>query len=152
MAGRRPKKLTPQEQEALAIKPNDPEYTMALLQAESGLAYEQRDYDRFLEAEETLAKRQPDDPIAALGVASAHACKYAVTGDATPRTLAERQIEAASKMKGADGPAFAEYLDRIRYRLETREIISRNEYRRRFPNGRSPNETTRNRTGAGGGG
>jgi tetratricopeptide (TPR) repeat protein len=131
--------------EAVAIRPDDPAYALALLEAEAGFAYEQKDYDRFLEVAQTLARRQPDNPIAALGVASAHACKYAVTGDEAPKTLAERQIEAASKMKGADQPAFAEYLDRIRYRLETREIISRGEYLRRFPNGRRPK-------GAGGGG
>jgi len=131
--------------EAVAIRPDDPAYALALLEAEAGFAYERKDYDRFLEVAQTLARRQPDNPIAALGVASAHACKYAVTGDEAPKTLAERQIEAASKMKEADEPAFAEYLDRIRYRLETREIISRGEYLRRFPNGRSTQ-------GAGGGG
>jgi tetratricopeptide (TPR) repeat protein len=122
--------------EALAINPNEPTLAAALLQAEAGLAYEQKDYDRFLEVEQTVAKKQPDNPIAALGVASAHACRYAATGDEAAKDLAERQIESASKMKGAEGPEFAEYLDRIRYRLETREIISRNEYLRRFPNGR----------------
>lgn len=124
--------------EALAIKPDDPAYALALHQAEAGMAYEQKDYDRFLEAQQRLAKQQPDDPIAALGVASAHACKYAVSGEEATKTLAEQQIEIASKMKGADGPSFAEYADRIRYRLETRQVISRNEYLRRFPNGRSP--------------
>lgn len=63
-----------------------------------------------------------------------------------------RQIEAASKMKGADGPAFAEYLDRIRYRLDTREIISRGEYQRRFPNGRSPKGSGPSEPGPDGGG
>ena len=138
--------------EALAIRPDNPEYVQALLQAEAGQAYEQKDYDRFLEVEQTLAKRQPDDPITALGVASAYACKYAATGEEIPKTLAERQIEIASKMKDADGPAFAEYLDRIRYRLETREIISRDEYLRRFPNGRSPKGPTPDGHGARGGG
>ena len=138
--------------EALAIKPDESAYTLALLQAEAGLAYEQKDYDRFLIAEQTLAERQPDDPIAALGIASAHACKYAATGEEAPRALAERQIEAASKMKGADGPAFAEYLDRIRYRLDTREIISRGEYLRRFPNGRSPGGSGPSGPGPDGGG
>lgn len=138
--------------EALAIEPGNPAYTLALLEAEASLAYERKDYDRFLEAEQTLAKRQPDDPVAALGVASAHACKYAVAGDKAVRTLAEQQIGIASKMKGADGPQFAEYLDRIRYRLETREIISRSEYRRRFPNGRSPKGPTPDAPSASGGG
>jgi hypothetical protein len=106
------------------------------MQAEAGQAYDEKDYDRFLEAERTLAKRQPDEPMAALGIASAYACKYAATGDGESKDLAERQIETALKMKGAEGTAFEEYLDRIRYRLETREIISRGEYVRRFPNGR----------------
>ena len=122
--------------EALAIKPGEPAFETALLQAEAGAAYERKDYDRFLEVEQMVAKKQPDDPISALGVASAHACKYAATGDEAAKDLAESEIESASKMNGAEGPEFAEYLDRIRYRLETREIISRNEYVRRFPNGR----------------
>ena len=83
-----------------------------------------------------LAKRQPEEPMWALGVASAYACKFAATGDGESKDLAERQIETALKMKGAEGKAFEETVDRIRYRLETREIISRSEYVRRFPNGR----------------
>lgn len=138
--------------EAVAIKPDSPEYTQAILQAEAGLAYEQKDYDRFLASEQTLAKQLPDDPIRALGVASAYACKFAATGEDSPKFMAERQIEAASKLKGADGPVFAEYVDRIRYRLETREIISRNEFLRRFPKGRSPKEPAPANHGANGGG
>jgi len=141
----RPAEAIPLLKEALGINPNESTIAAALLQAEAGLAYDQKDYDRFLEVEQTVAKKQPDDPIAALGVASAHACRYAATGDDAAKDLAERQIESASKMKGAEGPEFADYLDRIRYRLETREIISRGEYLRRFPNGRRPKR-------AGGGG
>lgn len=122
--------------EALSIEPDNEGFSLALMQAEAGQAYDEKDYDRFLEAERTLAKRQPDEPMAALGIASAYACKYAATGDGESKDLAERQIETALKMKGAEGTAFEEYLDRIRYRLETREIISRGEYVRRFPNGR----------------
>jgi len=124
--------------EAQAIKPDDPTFKSALLQAEVGVAYEQKDYDRFLEASQALAQSDPDEPMAALGVASAHACRYAVNGDEAMKALAERQIEIASKMQGAEGPQFAEYVDRIRYRLETREIISRSEFVRRFPNGWKP--------------
>src|SRR5262245_28151332 len=122
--------------EALAIEPDNPMYSQGLMQAEAGQAYEQKDYDRFLEAMQAMEKRQPDDPIVALGVASAYACKYAANGDGASKDLAERQIETAMKMKGAEGKAFEEYLDRIHYRIETREIISRGEYERRFPNGR----------------
>ncbi|HKQ59640.1 MAG TPA: hypothetical protein VJS92_00060 [Candidatus Polarisedimenticolaceae bacterium] len=125
--------------EALAIKPDDADSALALLHAEAGLAYEQKDYDQFLERQQALARRLPDDPIAALGVASAHACKYAVSGEEARKALAERQIELASKMKGVEQPAFAEYVGRIRYRLETREIISAREYGQRFPNGRNSN-------------
>jgi len=147
-----PGEAIPLLKEALAIRPDDSQIALALLHAESGLAYDQKDYDRFLANEQTMAKRQPDDPIIALGVASAHACKYAATGDEGHRTLAERQIETASGMKGAEGPEFAEYLDRIRYRLESREIISRSEYLRRFPKGRNPDGSGSNSPGPGGGG
>ena len=54
------------------------------------------------------------------------------------RIAPARFLEIVSKMQGAEGPQFAEYVDRIRYRLETREIISRSEFVRRFPNGWKP--------------
>jgi hypothetical protein len=58
-----------------------------------------------------------------------------VTGDSNYRKQAEEMIETSRQKLGAD-PAelknFQEYVERTRYRLTSRLIISRAEYEREF--------------------
>jgi hypothetical protein len=67
-------------------------------------------------------------------LASAWACKHAQTGEPAFRERALECLEEAAKMAQGD-PQFTEYEDRIRHRLDSREIITRDEFQRRFPNG-----------------
>ncbi len=120
--------------------PGDPNAKQVLLQAEIGAAFEAGDYDAFLEKSQALAKQEPNDARAAAGVASAYACKYAAQGNEEFAAQARERLEAAGKLAPPADPDFEEYSQRIRYRLATREIISRTEYHRRFPNGWRPED------------
>src|SRR5262245_32875735 len=111
------------------------EHAVAL--AEQGAAFDAKDYDTFLAKSQEMSKRDPKDAFAVAGVASAYACKYAVTGSEEFRTQSLAHLDKARAMSGADPAQFKDYEERIRYRLETREIINKAEYDKRFPQGRT---------------
>jgi hypothetical protein len=116
-----------------AAVPNEPFVDRLLLTAEAGAAFDAGDYALFLERQKALAKLDPTDAMAEAGVASAYACQYAVSGQETLRQQAVAQLARAAKLVKDDPAPFEEYERRIRHRLETREIISREEFLRRFP-------------------
>jgi len=104
-----------------------------LADAEAGAAFNRKDYAKFLEHSRVLAKMEPNDDTAALQVASALACKYAVTGEERFKLEALQATEQASGLKHGSRPHFDYYVRRIQHRLNTREIITRKEFDRRFP-------------------
>jgi hypothetical protein len=98
-------------------------------------AWKKKDYDTFVAIAMTAMQKHPGDPSRIASAASAQACKYAVTGDPQFRKRAEEllaQAQALSEKSAEDRASFQEYAERIRYRLESREIIERDEYDRRF--------------------
>jgi len=104
-------------------------------QAEIAVAFESAEYDTFLaKAKEDLAT-QPDYPRTVAQVASALACKYAVTGEENYKAEATETLDKARALAGSDDADFKECEERILHRLRTRDIINRKEYDRRF---RSP--------------
>jgi len=125
--------------EAVSIYPESRGLAVAAESADEGVAFEAKDYDRFL----AIAQKQwQQDPSAgdAAAVASALACKYAVTGDSNFRQQAEQMLETARQKVGTDPEgqkSFQEYAERIRYRLDSRQIISKMEYDRKFRQGQA---------------
>jgi hypothetical protein len=112
-----------------------------LAQAEGGAAFDSKDYDTFLTKMQVLERTAPNNAMVIASVASAYACKYAVTGKEEFRKAAEQHLERAARFADKTDPSFPEYETRIRHRLRTREIISRKEYYRRFPPG--PDSTSK---------
>lgn len=108
---------------------------MIELNAEIGLAFDRRDYDTFLKFSQELLRLEPDNAATMGSVASAYACKYADSGDPQFRDLAIESLEKAKTMAGPDHEEFKEYENRLQHRLATREIITRKQFRQRFPNG-----------------
>jgi tetratricopeptide (TPR) repeat protein len=108
-----------------------------ILSAEEGVAFDNKNYDEFLAKAKIGATRWPD-PSSIAGLASAYACKYATTGSAEYRKQAQESLKKAVLMAGPKDPDVKEYTGRIQLRLDTREIITRAEYMRRFPNGYQP--------------
>jgi hypothetical protein len=105
-----------------------------LLHARMGKCFDEKDYDGFLRHATDLAERHPGEPSAVASVASAYACKYVQTGEAE---FKEKAMEALGRARANahKDPEFPEYEDRILYRIESRQIISREEFQQRFPNG-----------------
>jgi hypothetical protein len=98
-------------------------------------AFNSKDYDKFLELEKADAESRPDDSMALAALASALACKYAVTGNPEFSRAAEEALQKAKSLAGNDPQMVAryqEYSERIEYRLKTREIIDKTEYDKRF--------------------
>jgi hypothetical protein len=118
--------------------PKSAEVRRLLLVAEIGDAFDRKDYDTFLAKSKEIATQNPKEAQVAAGVASAYACKYAVTGEESFRQEALRQLEKAAALAPPGDKDYPEYANRIRHRIETREIIKREEFRRRFPNGWKP--------------
>jgi hypothetical protein len=105
-----------------------------LEQAAAAAAFNRKDYDKFLQVAESVGARNPNDSVAQAQVASALACVYAVRGDEQLRRRAEAKLEEARNLAGG-AIKDSNYEERIRHRMQTREIINRQEFSRRFPNG-----------------
>jgi len=114
-----------------------PEWPMAkelVESCEAGVAFQKKDYDKFHEISARIAARTPDVSGSVAMLASALACRYAVSGDPELKAQAEAALARAESLirDAEERAAFDEYAERIRFRIETREIITRQEYNRRF--------------------
>lgn len=114
----------------------DRELQLYLLHAEAGSAFDSGDYRGFLDKTVEIRKADPEDPMGAAGVASAHACMYASTGDADAMSRSREWI-AKARALAAERPApqLDDYLMRIEHRLATREILGPREFEERYPEG-----------------
>jgi tetratricopeptide (TPR) repeat protein len=124
--------------EAAASYPQAANLSIAAEMYDEGAAFERRDYDTFLSIAQKQWKMWPGPETASV-VASALACKYAVTGDPEYKKQSEDMLQEAER--GSRQPdqkkSFAEYSERIRYRLASREIIDKPEYDRKFRSGKA---------------
>jgi hypothetical protein len=107
--------------------------------AEIGVAFDNKDYDKFLKLALELCEKRPDNSVAVAQAASAYACKYAVTGDEQFRLKGFEFLDRARAVSGQDED-FEEYEQRILHRFHTCEIISRDEFNERYPDGWKPPE------------
>ncbi|MHC4206723.1 MAG: tetratricopeptide repeat protein [Planctomycetota bacterium] len=107
--------------------------------AEIGVAFENKDYDKFLKLALELCEKRPNDSRTMASAASAYACKYAVTGDEQFRLKGFEALDRARAASGQDAD-FKEYEQRILHRIHTREIINRDEFKEKYPNGWKPPE------------
>jgi hypothetical protein len=119
---------------AAADYPQYPHIDLAMNAYDGGVAFAKKDYDTFL----SLANKNWDllqSASTALSMASALDCKYAITGDAQYRQRSEDMMATARKMAAGDKEMTAELMEfenRHNYRLQTRQIITKSEYDRRF--------------------
>ena len=126
--------------EAASSYPELPYMSILVDRADAGVAFVNKDYDWFVQ----LAEKDWDtlhSSSTAAELSSALACKYASTGDKAFRQRSEEMLAKAKELLGDDKEAAAsyeEYAERIRYRLESRQIIDKAEYGRKFPQGKSP--------------
>ena len=105
-----------------------------ILQARANVAFDAKDYDGFLVTAKEMISKKPDVPFSYAMLASAYACKYAVTRDMAFHEQSMAALDRARVISGSD-PSFKEYEQRILHRLSTQEILTTREFHRRFPNG-----------------
>ena len=121
--------------QAAAAYPEAPGLADAAREYDEGVAFIHKDYDQFLAITQKLWDAHPDSAAYSGEMASALACKYAVTGDAVWRERAEGMLAKSRQLLQSHPEAlkaYQEYAERIRYRLDSREIIDKAEYDRRF--------------------
>lgn len=116
------------------------EYDLDLLinQAKIGKAFNQKDYKGFLEATLESFARDSTTAFSYASVASAYACIYADEGSENAKEKALFYLDKA-KMLDENDEENKEYVNRIEHRIETKNIITRNEFVERFPNGWTKN-------------
>jgi len=121
-------------QQAARLYPEWPPAAELVESCEAGVAFQKKDYDEFHAISKRIAARNPDSSGHVAMLASALACRYAVTGDPGLKVQAEEALARAESLirEAEERAAFEEYAERIRYRIRTREIITRTEYDRRF--------------------
>jgi predicted DCC family thiol-disulfide oxidoreductase YuxK len=102
---------------------------------EGTVAFDRKDYDMYLRLAEESARQNPGGPTAAVWLANARATKYAVSGNPDDKVRATEAIGMAEGLArsavGADNKEVTATLDRIRFRITSREILSPEEYERR---------------------
>ena len=121
--------------EAAALVPEARGLPDAIDIYEGAAAFHRKDYDGYLALAEKGWKNHSQSSDYAATLASALACKYAVTGDAAFGARAEEMLEKARQLAASSPEAtqrIKEYEERTRYRLKTRQIIDPKEYDRRF--------------------
>jgi hypothetical protein len=109
-----------------------------IMNAKVGVAFNQGDYDQFLQLALEIDAKHKDDPAYTGQLASAYACKYAETQDEQYKTKSLAALDRSRTLvssKPEYKTYYAEYEQRILHRLRTREIISRSEFQKRYPNG-----------------
>lgn len=101
---------------------------------QAGKAFTAKDYPAFLAIERKQMEQFPDNAMRIAGVASALAAMYASTNDDQYRVEAEQLLSRAKQLSTTQQmkDAYAEYEERILYRLRTKDIIDKPEYDKRF--------------------
>ncbi|MFC1634086.1 hypothetical protein ACFL5Z_04540 [Planctomycetota bacterium] len=109
-----------------------------VMNAQVGVAFDRGDYAEFLRLAQQMSETYQDDPTYAGQLASAYACMYVETQDEQYKAKSLMALERARTLASANPEAeqyHAEYAKRILHRLHTRQIIKRDEFYKRYPNG-----------------
>jgi hypothetical protein len=128
--------------EAASAYPELRDLAFAAEAYDEGVAFIKKDYDAFVAIAEKQWKEHPQANTAA-ALASALACKYAITGDNTFRQGSEELLQKSRELANGNPEALKnldEFSERNRYRLESRKIISKQEYDRQFRGGKSASQ------------
>jgi Tetratricopeptide repeat len=122
-----------QLQEVEKLYPEWPEPAQAVHSIHMNEAFDRKDFDTFLQMAQADWDKKQDSSTAGL-MASALACKYAITGQPEFSQRAQEMFATEGKLAITQGEkdSHAEFADRLHYRLTTREIVDKEEYDRRF--------------------
>jgi hypothetical protein len=105
-----------------------------ILNSEIGVAYDKKDYPMFLKTSRAVLELDSTVAQSWAGVASAYACLYAQNGQDSLKQLSLQYLHKARKMDDTSVIS-KDYTGRILYRIDSKQIISRDEFLKKFPNG-----------------
>ncbi len=116
------------------ILPDEYNVNVLILQAKTGSAFDTKNYEEFLEVSKQSLALDTTSAISYIGVASAYACLYAQNNTIETK---ENALEYLKKAKAIDSTSdeIKEYLNRIEYRIYSKNIITGKEFLEKYPNG-----------------
>lgn len=108
------------------------------LQARAGAAFDNKNYADFLAASKQIKALDAENAAAVLEVASAYSCLYAQNGTDSAKQGAIRYMaDAKSKSKDTSND---DYFQLINYRLDTKQMLTRQQFKQKFPHGYNPSK------------
>ena len=122
---------------AVMLCPDDTHLRADLAVAEATQAFMDRNYDMMLAKDQEALSLDPNWVYAA-DVAMAYGCKYAVSGDAAFKAKAEEYMAQAQALAGPNNADWRMTYQRLKHRLETRQILSLSVFAAKFPKGYPP--------------
>jgi hypothetical protein len=124
---------------AATVYPELQDINLVLDYYDDAVAFANKDYDGFLATAEKDWNAVPAFRTATM-LASALACKYAASGDPSFRQRAEELLAKAKELGKGDKESLqqlAEFEPRMRYRLDSRQILTKSEYDKKFRSGKT---------------
>jgi hypothetical protein len=103
-----------------------------------GSGYDKKDYNLFLTSAKAFLQLDTTQAQSWGSVASAYACIYAQNSADSAKQLSLKYYRKAKILNDSSADA-KEYLGRILYRLDSKQIISKDEFDKKFPNGYTSN-------------
>ena len=104
------------------------------VQAEIDVAFNDKNYQFFLTAAKDFLQFDTTASQSWAQVASAYACLYAQNNQDSLKQLSLKYLGKAKSISDT-GAVAKDYDGRIQYRLDSRQIISTDEFHKKFPNG-----------------
>jgi tetratricopeptide (TPR) repeat protein len=113
-----------------------PEYNLNFFinQAKVGVSFDKKDYDGFLAASKEILKIDSTSADSYASVASAYACIYATKNDESAKLHSYEYLKKASAIDSTSAESKF-YYNLLEYRMYAHQIISREEFKKKFPNG-----------------
>lgn len=120
------------------VLPEDYHINSLIIKARIGSSFDNKDYQGFLTAAKDNLALDTATAVSLTSVASAWACIYAEKGTDSAKTAAFSYLQQAKKIDSTSSE-MKEYYNIVEYRIYSRKIITREEFKKQFPNGWTPN-------------
>ncbi len=105
-----------------------------ILQARISSSYQKKDYNGFLLAAREQLSLDTTQVLSWASVASAYSCLYAINGADSSKSLSVKYMKKAQTLDSIS-EEMKQYYNLIDYRLDTRDLIDREDFTKKYPNG-----------------
>jgi tetratricopeptide (TPR) repeat protein len=122
----------------IGLVPEDYHLNSLIIQSKIGIAFDKKNYTDFLIESKNFLKIDSTKSVSLATVSSAYACLYAEKGQDSYKNQSIYYLKKALKLDSISTDA-KEYRNRIEHRLYTKQIISRNDFIKKYPKGWTKN-------------